>query len=188
MSWLRKKRVLLLLFVGFVAVLFFNSSWMGKWLYPIHYQEPIRNFAIMYEVDPLLVAAIIRVESNYKPSRESKKGALGMMQVMPDTADWVMEKAKLPRISMERVNHEPEPNIQIGTWYLKTLLDRFDGNIFAAVAAYNAGPTVVARWIDNGVWDGRLETAKKIPYGETKHYVQRVVYYYNKYKEHYSDF
>ncbi|OPA80929.1 lytic transglycosylase [Paenibacillus selenitireducens] len=186
MNLLRKKRVLLVIFIAFVTVLFFRSAWMGTWLYPIPYKDVIEKHAKNYEVDPLLVAAIIRVESNYKPSQESRKGALGMMQVMPNTASWIIEQAKFDAVTLEDLKHEPEPNIQIGTWYIASLLTRFDQNKYAALAAYNAGPTVVAKWLQNETWDGSIEQVKKIPYGETKNYVQRVVYYYNKYNDIYG--
>ncbi|WP_314586865.1 lytic transglycosylase domain-containing protein [Paenibacillus terrigena] len=187
MKVLRKKRVLLVLFIALVSVLFFNSSWMGKWIYPIHYKEAIVKHAKTFDVDPLLIAAIIRVESNYKLSSESRKGALGLMQVMPNTASWVIEMGKFDSVTMDEVKHEAEPNIQIGSWYIKSLLTKFNNNTYVALAAYNAGPSVVAKWLQNETWDGKFETVKKIPYGETKNYVQRVVYYYNKYKDLYQN-
>ena len=109
------------------------------------------------------------------------------MQVMPNTASWVIEKGKFDSVTMDEVKHEAEPNIQIGSWYIKSLLTKFNNNTYVALAAYNAGPTVVAKWLQNETWDGKFETVKKIPYGETKNYVQRVVYYYNKYKDLYQN-
>lgn len=86
MRILRKKRVLLLMFVSFVLVLFLNTNWMA-WFYPIHYKEEIRAQSQSYEVDPFLIASIIKVETNFKTSKESKRGAIGLMQLMPDTAN-----------------------------------------------------------------------------------------------------
>lgn len=63
-----------------------------SWFYPIHFKDEIRKHSITYEIDPFLVTAIIRVETNFKTGRESKKGALGLMQLMPDTAKWALEK------------------------------------------------------------------------------------------------
>lgn len=73
MNILRKKRVLLILFVGFVLILFLNSNWMS-WFYPIQYKDEIRQYSQTYEVDPFLVASIIRVETNFKTSKQSHKG------------------------------------------------------------------------------------------------------------------
>jgi soluble lytic murein transglycosylase len=187
MKWLRKKRVLLLLFIGFTAILFLSTNWMS-WFYPIHYKEEIRKHSLTYEMDPFLVASIIRVETNYKTGRESRKGAIGLMQLMPDTAKWALEKAKLPDVSLEQLREEPSSNIELGTWYLSTLSRQFDGNRTAVIAAYNAGPGKVQSWLDEGQWDGTEAAVKDIPFGETRHYVQRVIYYYDQYTELYSEF
>jgi soluble lytic murein transglycosylase len=110
------------------------------------------------------------------------------MQLMPDTANWIMEQAKIPGTSLEELKHEPGRNIQLGTWYLRNLSEQFDGNETAMIAAYNAGPGKVSGWIRDGVWDGSFETVKDIPFGETRHYVQRVIYYYNQYVKIYNTF
>ncbi|MNJ33679.1 lytic transglycosylase domain-containing protein [Paenibacillus fonticola] len=180
MRLLRKKRVLLLLFLGFTVILFFNSKWLTLF-YPIYYKDEIRYHAQNNDLDPLMVAAIIRVESNYKTGAESKKGALGIMQIMPDTAKWVIEQSKLPDVSLEKVKAESDVNIAIGTWYLRSLSDQFEGNHIAMIAAYNAGPTNVRNWLRSGKWDGKLDSVKNIPFGETRHYVQRVTHYYDQY-------
>lgn len=186
MKWLRKKRVLLLLFISFVALLYLSSNWMTM-LYPIYYKDEIRKHAAHYKVDPFLVASIIRVETNFKPGKESKKGALGIMQLMPDTANWAMDMAKLPSMNLLNVKNEVDANIQLGTWYIQSLHKEMDGNPIAAIAAYNAGPGNVKNWINKGMWDGTYENVKSIPVGETRHYVQRVIYYYNQYTDVYKD-
>lgn len=187
-SKLRRKRFLLVLLVGFLFILFVQSEWLNRWMYPLTYEETIREKAAIHELDPMLVAAIIRVETNFRPGAESRKGALGMMQLMPDTAEWIMEQMKIrEQWSMEELKYEAEPNITLGTWYLRSLLNQFDNNLPIAVAAYNAGPGNVSQWLRNEVWDGQLETAKQqIPFEETRLYVQRVFHYYEKYKSVYG--
>lgn len=182
---LRKKRVLLLVFIGFTAVLFLSTNWMA-WFYPIYYKDEIRKHSKTYDVDPFLIAAIIRVETNYRTGRESKKGAIGLMQLMPDTAKWALEQAKLPDVSMERLKNEPSANIELGTWYLHSLSGQFGDNRAAVIAAYNAGPGKVQSWLEDGSWNGSEEDTKNIPFGETRHYVQRVIYYYNQYVDIYG--
>lgn len=184
----KRKRLFLLLIIGFLAFLFIRSDWIGKWMYPIHYQADIRASALNYDLDPLLIAAIIRVETNYSTGKESKKGALGLMQIMPDTADWVIQKAGFSNVSEDTLRHRADVSIQIGSWYLSSLHRQFDGNTTVVVAAYNAGPGNVSKWLNNGTWDGTKESVSNIPYGETRHYVQRVFYYYNKYKQLYPEF
>lgn len=185
---LRRKRYLLVLLVGLLFLLFVKSEWIEKLMYPIEYHETIVEKAAIYELDPLLVAAIIRVETNYKVGLVSRKGALGVMQLMPDTANWIMEQTKQKqRWSMDELMNEVEPNIELGAWYIHSLLKQFDQNGAAAVAAYNAGPGNVNQWLRKQVWDGQLETAKtQIPFPETRLYVQRVFHYYSKYKSIYN--
>lgn len=187
MSWLLRKRVLLLLLIGLVLFLFLKSDWIGRQMYPVKYSEDIKASASNYNMDPYLIAAIIRVETNYTTGKVSSKGALGLMQLMPDTADWIIEQANFSKVSREMLINRADVNIQAGVWYLGSLHRKFDGNSIAAVAAYNAGPGNVNKWLTNGVWDGKLESVRNLPYGETRHYVQRVIYYYNKYKQLYPE-
>lgn len=188
MRTLRQKKWLFVLFVGFLLIWVLQSEWLGQWMYPIPYKETIRQKATDQELDPLLVAAIIRVETNYIAGRESRKGALGVMQLMPSTAEWAMEQMKIRKLyTMDQLKNEVDPNITIGTWYLKSLIRMYNNNMVAAVAAYNAGPGNVNEWLKNGTWDGQLETAKNsIPFNETRLYVKKVFHYYEKYKNVYT--
>lgn len=185
-SFWRKKRVFALLFITFVLLLFMSSDTVGKLLYPIKYEEEIRQHAAKYEVDPLLVAAIIRVESNYKTNISSKKGAYGLMQLMPDTSEWIVEAGRFPSSYKDELE-KPSVSIQLGTWYLSWLHKEFNGNTAAAVAGYNAGQGKVNKWLQNQEWDGTVQRSDLIPYGETRHYIQRVLYYYNKYHTLYAE-
>ncbi|NIK76974.1 soluble lytic murein transglycosylase [Paenibacillus castaneae] len=188
MKILLKKRVLLVLLLGLIAILFLKSNWLGTWMYPVYYKQDIRVSASNYGVEPHLVAAIIRSETNYRTGKDSKKGALGLMQIMPDTANWVVQKAGFKEVTEDMLRNRADVSIEVGSWYLKSLHQQFDQNQIAAIAAYNAGPGNVRKWLDSGVWDGKLETVSRIPFGETRHYVQRVIYYYNKYKDLYPSF
>lgn len=183
-----KKRILLILVLGLMAILFLKSDLLGSWMYPILYKDDIRSSASNYGLEPQLVAAIIRAESNFVTGRESKKGALGLMQLMPDTANWVVEKAGFTAVDDDMLLHRADVSIEIGSWYLSSLHKQFGRNAVAAVAAYNAGPGNVRKWLESGSWDGEMDSVKDIPFGETRHYVQRVFYYYNKYKDLYPRF
>ncbi|MFC4779640.1 lytic transglycosylase domain-containing protein [Paenibacillus sp. GCM10023252] len=186
MSKRMKRRLLVVLLLSFLAVLFLNSDRAARWMYPIHYEEDIRASAASYDMDPHLIAAIIRTETNYKTGQVSTKGALGLMQVMPDTAGWIIEQAGFKGVTEDMLLKRADVSIQVGTWYLNALHNQFDGNSVAAIAAYNAGPGNVRKWLGSGQWDGSYESVDAIPFGETRHYVQRVNYYYNKYKQLYS--
>lgn len=186
MSFWRKKRVFALLLLTFVVFLFLSSTYVGRMLYPIRYEQEIRQNAAKYDLDPFLVAAVIRVESNYLAETESKKGAYGMMQLMPDTANWIIDKARFNEEFKTRLN-DPAVSIELGSWYLNWLFKQFNGNQIAVLAGYNAGHGKVNRWLQENEWDGTLQNADRIPYGETRHYIQRVVYYYNKYVKLYGE-
>nr|WP_090981656.1 lytic transglycosylase domain-containing protein [Paenibacillus sp. CF384] len=182
-----RRRVILIITLAFVVLLFVRSEWMSHWMYPIHFREDIVISADNYKLEPHLVAAIIRVETNYKTGVVSRKGAIGVMQLMPDTANWIIQKGGFGKISTEAISNRADVSIEIGTWYLHALNQQFDGNMYTVIAAYNAGPGNVSRWLADGTWDGRLETVDQVPFGETRHYIQRVIYYYNKYKTLYPD-
>ncbi|MGM0884431.1 MAG: lytic transglycosylase domain-containing protein [Bacillota bacterium] len=188
MRVLLKKRVLLVLLLGLMTILFLKSDWLATWMYPVYYKADIRASASNYGIEPHLVAAIIRSETNYRTGQESKKGALGLMQIMPETAAWVVQKAGFNEVTEDMLRHRADVSIEVGSWYLNSLNQQFGHNKIAAVAAYNAGPGNVRKWLDSGVWDGKMESVKQIPFGETRHYVQRVIYYYNKYKDLYPSF
>jgi Soluble lytic murein transglycosylase and related regulatory proteins (some contain LysM/invasin domains) len=183
-----KKRLLLAVILILLIVWFIRSDWLASKIYPIHYKEDIRASASNYNLEPHLIAAVIRAESNYQTGRESRKGALGLMQLMPSTAHWVVEKAGFDKVTDDMLRHRADVSIEVGSWYLNMLHEQFDDNMIAAVAAYNAGPGNVRKWLDDGVWNGEIGTTEDIPFGETRHYVQKVYYYYNKYKDLYPVF
>lgn len=182
---LKRKRVILPLILIVLCALFVQSEWLGRWIYPIYYVEEIKSSADEYQLDPLLIAAIIRVESNYKHEAVSSKGALGIMQIMPETAEWILEQEGFGKLSVEEARKDAQVGIRMGTWYVKELNRQFNENLPVALAAYNAGPGKVKQWLDKGIWKGTIQSLSDIPYGETRHYVQRVMYYYKKYQNIY---
>ena len=166
----------------FLIFLFMQSVLVKKLMYPVKYEDEVRISSEAFGVDPYLIMAIIRVESNFNPEVSSHKGAFGLMQLMPDTARWMVDDGHFDSHFLDRLE-EPAVNIHMGSWYIGQLLRQFEGNPVAAIAAYNAGPGRVAEWIEENEWDGDVRNLEDIPYGETRHYVQRVLYYYRKYKE-----
>lgn len=190
----RRSVIAAVLLVVVLIVISTNSFW--RVMYPIHYQKNIQTAAASANVDPLLVASIIRVESKFQTKDVSHAGAVGLMQLMPETAQWIAEiireqstgsgeaVRKLPRDAKHLAS--PEYNILIGSWYIKSLITQFHGNEVAAVAAYNAGPKRVGTWLATGVWDGKLEDLTEIPVGETRHFVDRVFYNYSLYRKIYG--
>lgn len=182
----KRKRIILPLIIIILGALFVQSEWLGRYIYPISFAEEIKQNALDYELDPLLIAAIIRVESNYKQDAVSPKGAVGIMQIMPDTAEWILKKNNFGKLSVKDASKEAHAGIKLGSWYIRELNRQFDNNRVVTLAAYNAGPGKVRQWLDNSVWDGQEQNINDIPYGETRHYVQRVMYYYKKYQKIYE--
>ncbi len=140
----------------------FNGRGSAGWdADPDSFDTMIRQAAKRYQVDPRLVKSVIRAESNFNCQAVSRKGAVGLMQLMPETAD-----------DMQVLNpYDPKENIYGGTRYLRKMLGLFNGNLNLALAAYNAGPNLVARL-------GRVPG-----YRETENYVRKVQLFYQEYKE-----
>jgi soluble lytic murein transglycosylase len=141
--------------------------------YPAHLLGSIRTRA-RDRVDPFLVAALIREESVYDPRALSPVGAIGLMQLMPDTGRRVARAAGLSDFSVDQL-YTPDVNLTLGVRYLGDLLDRFAGNPAYAVAAYNAGPEAVTRWLESGPPRAIEEFIEEIPFFETRAYVKRVL-------------
>ena len=158
-----------------------------KIIYKKDYQEYVQKYSREYDVDENLVYALIKAESNFNANAESGKGAIGLMQLMESTAQDVCKKTDL-NISNEYVKDkllEPEININIGTKYLSELLQKYDGNYYLAVAAYNAGIGTVDKWIQEGTIKKDGSDIENIPYKETNNYVRKIIRDYGIYQKLY---
>ena len=144
----------------------------GYWqaLYPFPFEDMIRRSAKERQLNPILVTALIRQESRFQPKIESSVGATGLMQVMPETADWVSKQVKLKDYKLDN----PSDNIKIGTWYLDYTHREYQNNSLFAVASYNAGPGSVADWISKYGFSDPDKFIEQIPFSETKGYVESV--------------
>jgi len=131
-------------------------------------------------VDPYLVAAIIREESQYDWRAVSRVGAIGLMQVMPGTASIVAQRLGFPKVGRDDL-FDQETNIRIGAHYVEQLLQQFSGNITHTIASYNAGPIAVENWIAMHRGRSQDEFVELIPYQETRQYVKRVLRSYREY-------
>lgn len=172
------------LFLIFVGVLLLGKA-MDRRSYRLDYPELIAESANEYGLDRYLVAAVIHVESGNDPDAVSKSGALGLMQVMPETGEWIAGKLGLSDFTPEQLK-TPEVNIRMGCWYLSFLQERFQGNRINMIAAYNAGHGNVEKWLADGELsrDGQLY---HIPIEETEKYVEKVQRAYEKYKTLYPE-
>lgn len=158
---------------------------LEKIVYPYPHRDIIEKYAIQYGVDPLMVVAVIREESKFLPKSESHKGAKGLMQLMPSTAQSISESiGDKTYTDADLLN--PEKNIQYGTWYLASLQKVFLNNTTLVIAAYNGGRGHVQEWIKTGQIDPDNIRQLDIPFKETRDYVGRVLKSYEKYNTLYG--
>jgi soluble lytic murein transglycosylase len=145
-----------------------RSHWEA--LYPFPYEEAIAQWSQQRQINPLLVTGLIRQESRFEPKIRSVADAVGLMQLIPDTAAFVAEKNGMKKFNLE----DPNDNVKLGTWYLGYTHEEYDNNSMFAVASYNAGPGAVAGWIKQFGFTDPDKFVTQIPYPETQGYVESV--------------
>ena len=174
-----------------VTIYFFISmpAIQKKFLYPFPYRSTVESYSSRWKVDKFLAISVMKVESNFSEAAHSQSGAIGLMQIMPETAAWIAyQLGEAPEEVADDIEHlhDPETNIRYGMWYLAELEDEFKGNDVLALAAYNAGRGNVHKWIKENNWSENFSDADKIPYAETRDYVKRVLHCREKYAKLYS--
>ena len=177
--------VIMILIIAILFVLFKDK--LLKILYPKTYSEIISVYAEEYDVEENLIYAVIKAESNFDSNAVSNRDAIGLMQIVEETA---IDVAKKNNIDIDTENIEEEildidNNINIGTKYLSTLLKQY-GNIEVALAAYNAGIGTVNNWIEKQVIQADGSDIENIPYKETNNYVRKILRDYRIYNELYG--
>jgi soluble lytic murein transglycosylase len=145
---------------------------------PLRHEDVIRQQAAEKGVDAALIAAVIYAESKFQ-DQESSAGARGLMQITPDAADTIARNSEATSFELEDLG-DPEINIRYGTFLLRELLDRYEGDEAAALAAYNAGPGNADKW------GGADLTVEAIPFPETRAYVEEVLEKRDEYRRKYA--
>lgn len=177
--------ITILVVIGMLVFAFNAFKDVGKDLeddiYPMEYTDHVEKFSDKYEIDKALVYAVIKTESNFQENAESPVGAMGLMQIMPSTFEWLqtLTDGEITMDSESLLN--PEINIDYGCRFLQFLLNRYTAEE-SAVAAYNAGFGAVDEWLINEDYSADGENLEHIPYPETANYVVKV----KDAKEHYS--
>ena len=161
---------LVILFSGILVC--FGVSCYYSYFYPLEYVEAISANSKLYNVEPELIASIINVESSYNPQAQSNKGAVGLMQVLPTTAEWVCNR--IGREYKQDNLYDPSVNIQIGTYYIAYLIGYF-GDENLAICAYNAGMGNVKKWLGVVDYSSDGESLDNIPFKETEKYLDQVL-------------
>lgn len=153
--------------------------------FPLAYWELINTYAQKHNIDPFLVTAIIRQESAYAPKALSYANARGLMQIIPKTGRLVAKQIGVKNFKTSQL-YDPETNIMLGTKYIANLLEKFDGNLYRAIAAYNAGPKATDKWWpEKGIVDHDV-VVENITYRSTRRYVKHVIRNQHHYRKIYS--
>lgn len=173
--------IAIILCILFAIVKMYNV--MIRRMYPKKYKEYVYEYAEENKIDPLLIFAIIKAESNFSSDVVSNSNAIGLMQLMPSTAEDTAKKLKMEYKGKEDL-FDPKTNIRLGTKYFATLLSKYE-NITIALSAYNAGSGNVDKWIENGTLKKDGSDAENIPYKETNRYVRKILRDYQMYQKLY---
>lgn len=163
--------VMVLAMVALVAPVLHQAARNGG--LPLTDTGIIRQQAAEKRLDPALIAAVIYAESKFEP-RPSSAGAQGLMQILPATAYYLAHLSGGRRFTASDLS-SPSINVAYGSYYLRYLLNHYDGDEMLAVAAYNGGLANVDRWVAQAKAAGTHLTAEQIPFPETREYVQRVL-------------
>lgn len=155
--------VVVVLGAAFGTIHLTRPAWYDRLWYPLRYEQIVTGHARNYRLDPALLAALIYQESKFRAGAVSDRGAVGLMQLLPETAKGIALRTGGSRFRLADL-YEPEINVRYGSWYLRYLLDKYRDEELA-LAAYNAGQRNVDRWLKRGVG---------IQFDETRHFVERV--------------
>ncbi len=180
---MRKIILILIIIIISLILILLNINNILKLVYRQDYSEYVEKYAKENNIDSLLVYAIIKAESNFDDDAVSNKGAMGLMQLMDETAKEVATN-ELMEYNSEETLYNPEKNIQIGVKYFADLKEIF-GNDAIAIAAYNAGMGTVNSWIEEGIIKADGSDIENIPYKETNMYVRKILRDYNMYQRLY---
>ncbi len=186
---LKNKKILvcgLIILILIVFLMVFKNK-IQRIFYPKSYEEFVSMYSDEYGVDENLVFAVIKAESNFQEDAVSHKDALGLMQIMKETAEDVARKynIEIDFNNSEREILNVQNNIKIGTKYLAVLLEKYK-NIEVAVAAYNAGIGTVDNWIEKEIIKSDGSDIENIPYKETNNYVRKILRNYKIYQDLYK--
>ena len=180
---IRTVAIIIILIAGILLIL--NCDWFQKkYIFPYPYRETIEHYAKSNNIDPLLVVSIMKAESKFDPQANSGAGAIGLMQLMPDSGHWIAVEIGEP-LARTSALENPEISIKLGSWYIASLIDENNGNLVLALAAYNAGRGNVYSWINEKHWPTDFSNYDQIPFRETSAFVKKVLDNYTNYKKLY---
>ena len=165
-----------------LSALFAGGNYLKtKFFYPVKYQEYVEMYSKEYSVDEALIYAVINCESGFDPDAVSVAGAMGLMQITPETFTWLQTKDETEETLPDSALYDPETNIKYGALLLSLNIQEF-GNIHTALASYNAGRGRVSEWLEDERYSTDSRTLLAIPYPETADYIEKVEKHYKVYR------
>ena len=177
--------VLILALAGSVLFALFRDR-INKWEYPIQYAEYVTYYADKYDIDPLMLYAFIRTESNFNPRADSDAGARGLMQITEVTFDWIKSKiAPTEDLTFEDL-YDPETNIRFGSYFVSYCLLRYQDDLATAAAAYHSGWGTVDDLLAQSQYSADGKTLDHYPYPQMRLYVKKITSSYQHYQEIYT--
>ena len=174
----RPLAIIIILAIALVVGIVADLAWtaLDKAIYPRQYADLVSKYADEYNVPEDVVYATIKVESSFDTHAVSSAGAMGLMQMLPSTFEWLTGDEHLAEHLSPELLFDPEVSIRYGVYYLKYLYSKFDHNWSVASAAYNGGEGNVAKWLSDERYsdgEGNL-TAYPDEFDETKNYVKKI--------------
>lgn len=169
--------------IGFLAD--FIITCFEKNAYPREYSEYVEAYAEQYGVPETLIFAVIRTESSFDSGAVSSAGAVGLMQMLPETFEWLTDEILFDHLESGML-YDPETNIKYGTYLLSRYYDRY-GDWRLVFAAYNGGPGNLDKWLEDPEYSDGEGGLKKIPFRETRNYVKKVTDAWDMYERLYGE-
>lgn len=177
--------LLILAAIGAALFAVFQDK-INRWEYPIEYAEYVTYYADKYEIDPLMLYAFIRTESNFDPMADSDAGARGLMQITEVTFDWIKSKiAPTEDLTFEDL-YDPETNIRFGSYFVSYCLLRYQDDLVTAAAAYHSGWGTVDDLLAQEQYSADGKTLDHYPYPQMRLYVKKITSSYQHYQEIYN--
>ena len=192
----KRSRTPLVISAGILVLLLVLVTvfWVRVWqpgknriIYPLLYREELLAASEEFGVDPCMLAALVQVESSYQADAVSHVGAIGLMQIMPETGEWLSSKIELENEFSTEMLCDPGVNLRLGCWYLSYLYDRYDGQWQEALTAYIAGQGQVDKWLKDPAISADGKHLDVIPGQDVKEYAAKVMRFHEHYKEAYPD-
>ena len=184
----RIRRLILLVLAVLLALVVLPRTWDGveRMLYPRKYEALVDQWAETYELDPLLVDAFIRTESGFDPQATSTVDARGLMQMTEETFIWLRSKIAPDEGLLFANLYDPETSIRFGCYYLHLCMERYNGDVATAAAAYHSGWGTVDALLQMEEHSADGETLQGFPYSQMNHYVKKITFCYAEYQRIYA--